>query len=919
MAGHDRSKNSADQRERLSGYIPRLLELVNDLVLSVAAADHRILYLNKSAETIYGRSLTELRQNAKLWFEAVHQGDQAKLQQRLQESAKSKRFEMDFRIVQPGGAIRYMQGSFRSVTDDQGTQVAIGCIAKDVTNRIHAEIELEESKAIYHSLVESLPINVFRKDREGRLVFVNNKCCQTYGRKREELLGKRDEELFDKELADKYKRDDRWVLQTGLPFHDIEYHPQEDEKYIYVEILKAPVTAANGRRIGIQGMFWDVTDRKKAELAMERARDIAEAASQAKSDFLANVSHEIRTPLNAVIGMTDLLLGTSVEKSQREYLNMIHDSGQSLLQLINDILDFSKIESGKITLHNEWFDLRERVSDSLRSLTHKAHAKGVELICNIDSRIPLQLLGDVQRLRQILLNLVGNSIKFTEAGEVQVDIELQHQEVELVRIKFAIRDSGIGIPEDKLAAIFDEFVQVDSSATRNFGGTGLGLAITSQLVELMGGKLDVSSQIGKGSQFFFSLEFVVGNNPAVPQPPQELRQKAALVIAHHEGVRDSFENVLRAWDMTVFSFDSTSQALQLLSGMEFSDQPIAAVLVDAKRISEGEFQSKALEQLPFDMPPIIEIAQTLSKQDTRLSEKSVVSRRIFHPVKYSELSQTLLHCVLPVDEIDTEEATIQAAAESCYRILVAEDNPVNQKLVLGILSKQKHQIVVVDNGLEAVDAVQHRQFDVVLMDVQMPEMDGLEATRNIRKLAHPLKSSVPVLALTAHALVSDRQRCLEAGMDDYLSKPFKASDLIAKIESLVENQSSDRAVINSAGGTNRNGIVDWAQAFDTVGGDRQLLCELIEVFLRERDGLVSNLAVAIDESNEGAIRRCAHTIKGTMNHLGAWQCAEIAWSIEESCAASTDEIQTKYAKLKRTLTDLTLELERFRNGHQDSS
>ena len=261
MSSHDRSsQNSADHRERLSGYIPRLLELVNDLVLSVAADDHRVLYLNKSAENIYGRSLSELKQDQLLWLQAIHKDDRAELQQLLISSAKTKRFENDFRIVQPDGAIRYLQGSFRSVTNDQGLQVAIGCIAKDVTNRIHAELELEESKAIYHSLVESLPINVFRKDRDGRLVFVNKKCCETYGRTREELLGKTDTDLFGEELSSKYQRDDRWVLQTGLPFHDIEFHPQDDDKYIYVEVLKAPVTSASGRRIGIQGMFWDVTD-----------------------------------------------------------------------------------------------------------------------------------------------------------------------------------------------------------------------------------------------------------------------------------------------------------------------------------------------------------------------------------------------------------------------------------------------------------------------------------------------------------------------------------------------------------------------------------------------------------------------------------------------------------------------------------
>ena len=914
MSGQDRSSSSSnDQKDRLSGYIPRLLELVNDLVLSVAASDHRILYVNKSAETIYGRSLSQLREDGKLWFESIHDDDQAELHQLLVASAKSKRFEKDFRIVQPDGAIRYLQGSFRSVTNDQGAQVAIGCIAKDVTNRIHAELELEESKAIYHSLVESLPINVFRKDREGRLVFVNNKCCETYGRTREELLGKRDDELFDKDLAEKYQRDDRWVLQTGLPFHDIEFHPQENEKYIYVEVLKAPVSAANGRRIGIQGMFWDVTDRKKAEIALERARDMAEAASQAKSDFLANVSHEIRTPLNAVIGMTDLLLGTRIDKSQCEYLKMIHDSGKSLLELINDILDFSKIESGKISLHNEWFDFRERICDSLRSLTHKAHAKNIELVCNIDSRIPAQVLGDVHRLRQVLLNLVGNSIKFTESGEILVDIELLKIENEALRIRFDINDTGIGIPQDKLATIFDEFVQVDSSSTRNFGGTGLGLAITSQLVSLMGGELKVDSQIGSGSQFYFELDFVVGSNPALPGVSEELRQKPILIVAQHDKVRSSLEGVLKSWNMDVYSFGDCVQAAKLMSGLAFSQQPIAAILVEAKLVKTLHQQTSAIADRGFQMPPIVELARTDSLEP-KTSNGGAFGRRILHPVKHSELAQSLLHCLLPTDEIDTDVGHQSPTVENQYRILLAEDNPVNQKLALGILGKYRHDVIVANNGLEAVEAIQHKDFDIVLMDVQMPEMDGLEATRMIRKNPHPQKSNIPILALTAHAMVSDRQRCLESGMDDYLSKPYKPVELIGKIDQLVANQVLERTTVSGTQTIESNGIVDWTQAFDTVGGDRQLLCELIEVFLREQNTMVENLKQAIETGDVEAIRRCSHTIKGTLNHLGASHGAEIAWSIEESCHDARDENRAKCTKLKETLGELTLELERFRDA-----
>ena len=590
---------------------------------------------------------------------------------------------------------------------------------------------------------------------------------------------------------------------------------------------------------------------------------------------------------------------------------MIHDSGKSLLELINDILDFSKIESGKIKLHEEWFEIRERIVESLRSLTHKAHEKQVELICNIDHRIPVQLLGDVQRLRQILLNLVGNSIKFTTQGEVGVDIELVRHKDDKVKLKFEVRDTGIGIPEDKLAAIFDEFVQVDTSTTRNFGGTGLGLAITSQLIGLMGGELKVTSNLNEGSKFFFELEFAVGSNPALPSVPDELIQKSIAVIAKGKNTRASFENVLKSWNMVVYSFDSADDAIRLLSGLEFGQQSCAAILAEASLITNDQFQSTVFDSLDFQPPPIIEIAKTISNEE--MSDcATVVSRRIFHPVKHSELKQNLLNCLLPADEIETEVAVSQQVGTGNFRILLAEDDPVNQKLALGILSKYKHDVMVVNNGLEAVETIQHKDFDVILMDVQMPVMDGLEATDMIRKNPHPQKSEIPILALTAHAMVSDRQRCLESGMDDYLSKPYTPADLMAKIEQLVGNRTAERTTAKS-GPSNKptSRLVDWPQAFETVGGDRKLLCELIEVFLKEKANMVADLEKSIAASDPKAIRRCSHTIKGTLNHLGAHHCAEIAWSIEESCDAPTDENWEKCNKLKETLEELTLELKRF--------
>ena len=916
----DRPTNrNAAQRD---AYVTRLLELVNDLVISISADSNRVLYVNPAGETIYGRSINDLASKDGLWLECVHEKDRDGLRNAINSINETKRFQMEFRVVQPDGTRRYLQGDFRRITDDIGTLAAIGCIAKDVTNRVRTEFELEESKAIYHSLVESLPVNVFRKDREGRIVFVNSKYCETVGRPREQLIGKTDFDLFDPQLAEKYQKDDKWVLQTGLPFHDIEFHQQEGEEYIYVEVLKAPVTSSGGRRIGIQGMFWDVTDRKKAEIALEKAKDIAEAASQAKSDFLANVSHEIRTPLNAVIGMTDLLLGSKTDKTQREYLQMIQDSGQSLLTLINDILDFSKIESGKLQIDSEWFDLRERLVDTLRSLAFRAHSKNVDLISNIDPEIPLQILGDSQRLRQIIVNLVGNSIKFTDSGEVSVDVERVAFDDEEVTLRFLIQDSGIGIPEEKLTEIFDEFVQADTSTTRKYGGTGLGLAIASNLVGLMGGQLDVNSKVDVGSQFHFSLKFPISNQPISPSVPDDFSNVAILLMARNANLLNSLDCILKSWHMKTFCVRDNEQALKLAKGMTFANQPIQIVLGESNLDEEAPDEScdcNVLAKQIFDdseiqNPAFISLVKSSAPKGLEESNDRADNQRILQPVKYSELRQAIIRSLSRATESLTGEETTQANFRGPYRILLAEDNPVNQKLAVGILNKFGHKITVCDNGQIAVDSLIENPdgFDLVLMDVQMPELDGIEATRAIRGF-DSVASTVPIIAMTAHAMTSDRQRCLESGMDEYISKPFKAIDLIETIDRLMGSRSKELAEM----ATRKMGAsagIDWNVAFDTVGGDRQLLIELINIFLKEKDSMIQKMRDGFKNSDVESAQRIAHSLKGTLHHLGVNKVAEIAEKIER---LGEDELEQAVAlcdELENEINQLTSELQRFTNN-----
>ena len=905
---------SADQ---FSSYVPRLFELVNDLVFSLTPDAKNVLYLNQAAETIYGRPLDELSEQGDLWIDCIHQDDRKLLLEQIAAIAKSEGFGQEFRIVQPDGSLRYLNGSFQSISDDEGQLISVGCVAKDVTNRKDAENRLEESTAIYQSLVESLPINVFRKDREGEIVFVNNKYCETLGRPREKLMGQTDFDLFQQELAEKYLADDRWVLQTGLPFHDIEFHQTEGgDDYTYVEVLKAPVTSADGRRIGIQGMFWDVTDRKKAEIELEKAKDIAVAASQAKSDFLANVSHEIRTPLNAVIGMTDLLLASKTDKTQKNYLQMIQDSGDSLLTLINDILDFSKIESGKLSLGSEWFDLREKLGDTLRSLAFRAHGKNVELICNIDPAIPTMILGDSRRLRQIIVNLVGNSIKFTKKGDIEVDVKCISNEEESVKLKFQIQDTGIGIPEEKLAEIFEEFVQVDTSTTRQYGGTGLGLAIASSLVELMGGKLEVSSKVDVGTEFHFTLEFQTPGNSGNPVGPNEFADVPVMILANNPNQLESVNRLLTSWRMKSFCVSDDEEAIKLAKGMSFADQPIKILLAESTDdVDEQDGFQKLAEQIKRDLeiqtPMFIELVKPTSAK-AAVESGTHYHHKLLLPLKYSELLEAVSRCLNGEAEPLTGEKTTAETTVGPFGILLAEDNPVNQKLAVGVLKKNGHQIFVANNGREAVEALQENDFDLVLMDIQMPEMDGIEATHAIRA-SETGKSKIPIIAMTAHAMAADRLRCLEAGMDEYISKPYRAKELLSLIETLMASRSRESSLRTQLSLNEPSKLIDWNIAFETVGGDRTLLVELIQIFLSEKDTMIDQLESSIESSDSEKIRRSAHSLKGTLHHLGIAKVARIAEKIERLEVTESAKAFEFCKQLKNSLVQLTIELERFTN------
>ena len=728
-----------------------LLRMVSELVFSLSLDYQRIMYVNPAAEKIYGRPLSDLASRPDLWIDCVHAEDQPVLRKNLNHLPQLRYFGQEFRIIKPDGELVWLKGKFRLICDSTGKPLYIGATARNVTKRVTAEQQLAESVATYHSLVESLPINVFRKDREGHIVFANKRYCDELKMSLSELKGKTDVDLFP-EMAEKYLRDDAWVLQTGMPFHDIESHPVGDNDMMYVEVLKAPVTDSNGRRIGIQGMFWDVSERKKNEQALLEAKEMAETASRAKTDFLANVSHEIRTPMNGIIGMTELLKCHIRDKKQREYLELILSSSESLLTLINDILDYSKIEAGKINLESKRFLLRDCLGDTLRSLAVRAHASQLELVVSFDSDVPDEIVGDLVRLRQIIVNLVSNAIKFTHEGQVELSVGCRQLKNGVATLEFLVTDSGIGIPPDKLDLIFTEFEQADTSTTRQYGGTGLGLAIASRLVDLMGGNLQVKSEVGKGSVFSFAAEFHFVETAFIDNSELAgLNGLQILVVVNNKKLQQNLNATLRRAGMIPSLANGSKDALKKLLTLARNQKPASLVLADAELNEyDGSVLIGWIRKSPeIRRTPVVLLSNTMAAELSVDRTQIGIDDILIKPVKERDLLQSIGMALGLLSPITTEHSahdSESAATTAKLNILLAEDNLVNQKLATALLEKQGHTVEVAENGQRAVDLYEREDFDLVLMDVQMPVMDGYQATTEIRRIQTRQGERTPIIA-----------------------------------------------------------------------------------------------------------------------------------------------------------------------------
>jgi PAS domain S-box-containing protein len=885
------------------------------------AADGRFLDANDALLQMLGYRRDEVIGNSSMaigfWYT---QEERMAMVERIQRQGSVRDFPMRGRTKD--GAMLDLLISVDQLELNGDTHLF--CFLTNITDRKRAEQALRDSEERFRSIVETTEDWIWSIDVEGCVLYANPAVEDILGYPPEQLLGTRIlHHLHEEQRADVEASLSQLVAQKGTWSNLVMRWRHKDGSDRYTQSSAIPILDEDGELIGYRGSDHDITLLKRYEQNLEEAKHKAEAASQAKSEFLANMSHEIRTPMNGVIGLTSLVLNTQLSAQQREYLELMKSSADSLLRLLNDILDFSKMEARKLELDPIEFDVREAVGNTLKTFAASASERQIELTCHVAPTVPAVLVGDPGRLAQIIVNLTGNALKFTRQGEVVVRLAAEPQARKGTLLHISVADSGIGMTEEQQATIFQAFQQADSSTTRQFGGTGLGLSIVSQLVALMDGSIRVKSAPGKGTTFHVAVRLGVPERQpptTVSQQPLALNNMPVLVVDDNRSNRLILAEILTSWGMRPALAAGGRQALEELRQQAALGTPFPLVLLDAGMPQVDGFDVagaiKAAPELAATCVMMLS-SSDLSAEIARCNQLGV-SCFVRKPVKQSELFDAIVSAanITPRPHAGASaDMTLLAAPPRKLNVLVAEDHPVNQVLIAAILNGRGHAFSIANNGLEVLRLLErapgeHPPFDVVLMDGQMPVMDGYQATREIRRREGSTGQHLRIIAVTANAMKDDRDKCLAAGMDDYLSKPIDPDQLLEKLESRPPAHDGASRSPPAAAATAGAFAVD--AALQRARGKRTLLRQLVQLLLDDLPDTLAGLEPALAARDARQVERTAHRLRGAAFTVCAEPLAAAAAELELAARnADPGRMREGVAVLQARAAELATELKAF--------